>query len=616
MRRISLVVISILIVLGLGTATYAYVAHDRGLWPFATPQVPAAALAGSFADLLSDQTAVYALVDLANNDVNKVATNNPKLKANIDLIKQGWNRLTAEMQADLTKNTPEAGLLLSNILTHKLHFAFADNPNITKDLKQAESADTIDISVFGDLVVGIEVTGKDEATIIINKIKELIQKSSTEDATMKTEITEVMIKNQAVSKITGMATDSKIPSKELGITNLGDRMVIITSNLAVLEGMIDRNQNKSLPSLTNKTGFNILMSKITEPSWAVIYVDSEKQLRMQTALSSMSDQPEDESTKAMLAMQQDMLNNPYLKSQSVVAINLNDKGIHFVSYFKPTTPGAISGFKNTNQTLAGNLPEGALFYMENNDVVSQLSPVLEMMAFSIKTAVNSALEESGDVFKEWEQETGLSIKDDIAPLFSGDTALAVHPLNSPMFPVSLTFLSTVTDATKAKSSMEKITKVIMKQIAETAFSGLPPPDLEKEAVGGVTINSYGAMMPMEAMYNYAFMNSDKLLAISSSTAALKNILTTLQPNTPSLAKSTRYPELLKKQSSFSSISFIDVKGMVDLALPFITDMLPEETKVAFDKDVKPYLNLVNNISGYNVIMNDVVKSEGVIQIVE
>src|SRR3990172_5936474 len=155
MKRIQLLAISVLVVLGLGTGTYAYVAYDRGLWPFEVVQVPTAALAGSFADMLSDQTAMYMLLDLANADVNKVITINPKLKTNIDLLKQGWNRLTTEMQ---------------------------------KDLKQAELSDTIDVSVFGDIVIGVEVNSKDEANSMISKTKELIQKSAALDSTTKIEI--------------------------------------------------------------------------------------------------------------------------------------------------------------------------------------------------------------------------------------------------------------------------------------------------------------------------------------------------------------------------------------------------------------------------------------------
>jgi len=605
MKRIQLLAISVLVVLGLGTGTYAYVAYDRGLWPFEVVQVPTAALAGSFADMLSDQTAMYMLLDLANADVNKVITSNPKLKTNIDLLKQGWNRLTTEMQNGLNTKNPDAAMFLNNVLTHKVHFAFAANPNIAKDLQPAELSETLDISFLGDVVIGVEVNSKDEANSMISKTKELIQKSAALDSTTKIEITEIMFKNQPVTKISNVSTDPASPKIDFVLTNIGDRIAIATNNLIVLEGMIDRNQNKSLPSLTNKTSFNTLMSKITEPSWAVMYSDSEKQLQMQTALNALSDIP-----------QSTLLNNPYLKSQSVAAINLSNQGLHFISYFKPTTPGAVSGFRNANQTLANTVPEGALLFVENNDIVSQLSPILEMMAYSVNSYVNMAMGQNSDIFKEWEKETGLSIKDDIAPLFSGDTAFAMYPLNSPLFPVSVTFLSSLNDSTKAKNSMEKITQVIMKQITETAFADLPPPELQEEDVGGVTIHSYGALLPMEAMYNYAFMNSDKLLAISSSTSALKSIISVFGLSSPSLAKSARYPELLKKQSSFSNISFIDVKGIMGMIIPFISELLPEEQKIAFDKDVKPYLSLVNNVSGYSTVISDMIKSEGVIQIVE
>ncbi|OGC81587.1 MAG: hypothetical protein A2V81_04900 [Candidatus Abawacabacteria bacterium RBG_16_42_10] len=616
MKRIQLLAISVLVVLGLGTGTYAYVAYDRGLWPFEVVQVPTVALAGSFADMLSDQTAMYMLLDLANADVNKVITSNPKLKTNIDLLKQGWNRLTTEMQNDLNTKNPDAAMFVNNVLTHKVHFAFAANPSIAKDLKQAELSDTIDVSVFGDIVIGVEVNSKDEANSMISKTKELIQKSAALDSTTKIEITEIMFKNHPVTKISNVSTDPASPKIDFALTNIGDRIAIATNNLTVLEGMIDRNQNKSLPSLTNKTSFNTLMSKITEPSWAVMYSDSEKQLQMQTTLNPLSDLPQDASNNAMLEIQSTLLNNPYLKSQSVAAINLSNQGIHFISYFKPTTPGAVSGFRNANQTLANTVPEGALLFVENNDIVSQLSPILEMMAYSVNSYVNMAMGQNSDIFKEWEKETGLSIKDDIAPLFSGDTAFAMYPLNSPLFPVSVTFLSSLNDSTKAKNSMEKITQVIMKQITETAFADLPPPELQEEDVGGVTIHSYGALLPMEAMYNYAFMNSDKLLAISSSTSALKSIISVFGLSSPSLAKSARYPELLKKQSSFSNISFIDVKGIMGMIIPFISELLPEEQKIAFDKDVKPYLSLVNNVSGYSTVISDMIKSEGVIQIVE
>ncbi len=618
MRRISLIAISILIVVGLGTGTYAYVAYDRGLWPFETKQSPAISLSGNFPDLLSDQTAIYAYLDLANPDVNKVANNNPKLKSNIDLLKQGWSRLTAEMQADINKDNPDLNLFITNLLTHKLHFGLTYNPDMAKDVKAAENNEMVDLAAFGHITMGIEVANKEEAQSIINKLEEFIQKSgagSDDTGSGSLQINDVTIQNQPITKITAVNPDDPSQKAEFAITNFGDRLVVVTSDLKTMEDAISRNQNKAVASLTNKTTFLTLISKITEPQWAVFYADSEKTLQLQTSLSQMSDLSEDQSGQAMMQMQKDILNNPYFKSQTVSAINLSDKGIHFTSYFKPTTPGVISSFRNANQTLANIVPEGVLMFTENFDIVSQIAPMAELIAYSISQQINTALGKEGDVFKEWEQQTGISIKDDIAPLFKDNTAFVVRPLNSLLFPVSLTFLSNITDATKAKSSMDKITQVFMKQIAETAFSSLLPPDLKKEDISGVTINSYGEMMPGEAMYNYAFMNSDKLLAISSSTAALKDILNTLT-GTNSLAKSAKYPEFLKKQTSTANISFVDIKAIVDIALPFITDLMPEEEKASFDRDIKPYLNVFHNIAGYTTVMNDVIKSEGMIQMVE
>lgn len=636
MRRIGIIVLSLVIVLALGSGVYAYVAKQRQMWPFnSSPVASSLVTASSFSALLPTTTAIYAQLDLANSNVQTSLASNPALQKNINLLKTGLQQLGNSMLQNqigmMTQDTADQQKVGTQLI-NALQYLGSKKIDIAWDASDS-SVKTASQELPGSTLVAIESNSAEEAKETLTTIKSLLTQGN-ERATVQ----DIQVAGMPVSQVTVTTTTTEpdysaeliwpsegddstalptIPNKTTTkvtityILNLNNQFIVISTQKPAIEQLIQRSQTPTANNLKNDPTFTGLVSKLHGAQLATVYMDTAKYAQIAAQLSSAG-------TPEMAAMNQQMTNalleTPIYQSHSVFSFTLNDKGVYGESYMSFTNPQAASIYAgHTTTSFANATPDSALEFMEGNNFTQMASMILMPLMQSMNA--DPALAEGPmAALQSFEQSTGISLQNDIAPLFSQTTAISIDRSSSILMPVAMTILTQVPDQAKAMATMSKITKAIVTFAQESA--GVPLPEPTTAAINGVDVHSFGSLDGTETLYNYGFLKDGKTVALTTAQSAFKKLLETMAKPSTSLAQSTKYPELLKNQTAANSMIYLDIKGIVDTFIPLIRVAMPTEEGQAYDTEVKPYVEILNNFASYGVLDGNMVKSVMQLQLVQ
>lgn len=617
MRRSSIAVISLVIVVLLGGTAYGYMANQRSWWPFgnASPITALTNPLGRFVDLVPPEAVIYGHFDLNNaaNIATVMAT--PQLSASVQTIKQGWSKLITQVESEQPVPA-EAKALLELIGTHEVEVAlipkdisgnatkFADTTSIIAalTLKAGEDANQQMVAIKGGIKSGLKSN------------QDMVNTDSTVGAHTVTAI-----------KITDK-NDPSAPAQELFLTNLQNQLLVMTSDSGAMTQILNNSDSNNHASLSNQTSYPRLHSQLSSDQLITIYTNGEKQLQWQEALNkTLGVEQEPMMEEFNKKMQTALAGSNLLKYQAIIGINFTPKGLMMSGFTSFSNPETAKVYSNSNLVYNTLVPENALMYAEMHNITAPtalLAPLVQAIDESLSVAMN----ERTTVVAQIEQATGLSVANDLAPLFQENSAFAIIPHPLSMAPISISLLTQVSDTAKAQATMEKVTAALM----QSFNAGLDDADAEKvnqQTIGSATINSFGQLMPGDYIFNYTIRAKD--LFVSSSLEALKGLLAPTKP----LASSAVYPSFLKQAGQVNGTTFINVRGIVELVKPIMLDQLsmsamdfsdPEAdfeaqeqlARTQIETEVMPYLNIIRNISAFSRQEGELVRSDVLVQMVD
>ncbi|MBP6084786.1 hypothetical protein KA517_00940 [Candidatus Gracilibacteria bacterium] len=613
MKRILIVIVSVLLVVAIGGGAYTVVAKDRNWWPFGNNTVlfSPSNLVTILPDLLPADTAMYAHLDLNNPVVAQQVASNQQLAASVATLKQGLEKLTnkptdtnsSAVDGDLT---PELKAFLAEALQRDIDVALIYTPTATNSTAETVINDT-------KVIMAMEVQDENDATQQTLALKSTLKSLAGNPDSFTS--TDSMVGNQTVTTLSAVGSDSM--KQNIVMTNLQNKLLVVTNDMTTLTELLQRNQDKKLPSLTNQTSYSTLMNKISGPQFMTAYINGEKQMAWQNSMTQTSDMtPAERQLQTQLA--KDMSN--LSKSQSVIGGSFNTKGMLFTGFTSFADNTVTAKFQNSTPKFTANAPADSLLFVENTNIAGQLE-LFSAVFNGLNTLMTDDDTTQPNLMQQFEQTTGLNAARDLAPLFQKQSALAVHPVDSFFVPVAASLMTEVSNMTQAETTMKKLTDFVIKSFDSSM--GDPTVTTPGKAIeqtdGSNKIVSYGNLMGEEQpsgndyLYNYTLRAADQSLFVSSSLSALKALLTATAP----LQNSPSYPEFLKQAGAVNNVTFINVRGLVTLAKPFLDSMNSDETEQqAFEKDVMPFLNLVRNISSYSKADGELIRSDVQVQLVD
>lgn len=597
MRRIATIILTIVIVLGLGGGAYAYVASQRSWWPFGNSTMSTITSNG-FSNLVTKDLAVYAYLDLANPAV-AARVSNPALIQNINTIKAGFQKwgndfvqnTTAMVTDDVEKQKAQTEMVqaFQYISGKKIHIAW--------DNSMPTPAGTGELP--GNVIVGIEVNGYEDANQFLVTLKAFI---NNEDGGAAVE--ELVINNQPVSKI----GDRNNGSPTAFIANIGNKYLVITTNQPAMENVIARNHTPSPDDFAHNDTFVALANKITGAQLATFYIDNARYI---TALEGAAESDLNENEAKL---QKALLQSPLYRSSTITGVSLNDKGLIAESYTAFGDNQVAQQFANSSSSFANSMPNDTLFFEEGHNLTQMISLYVAPIMSILETDTSMNPEESPQaMIAAFEEATGISIQNDLAPLFTKTSALTVHRSESIIMPVAISLLTEITNRSGAETTMDKLANAL---IAQTSLEGgVAVSEPTTSEVAGVTVHSAGQLDGLESVLNYATTADGKNLLVSSSLNAVETILDIMKAPANSLAQSPKYPEILKNVPANNMIIYLDLRGILDAFAPLLTLTFDPEMAQMYNSEVKPYLDTLNNIAGYNTVEGNMMKSVLQVQLV-
>lgn len=599
MRRIATIILMTVIVLGLGSVAYGYVANQRGLWPFHNATITATT--SSFSNLVGKDLGAYGYFDLSNPDVLNKIGNNPELVRNVNLLKAGLKQLS---NTSLQESTPmvwaddatrqeistKSSELLDYLSSKKVHIAW--DPNITPAIQQDGQ------DVAAQVLLGVEINGADDASHTLVTLKSFLGESNQSSQ-------EIRILNQPVSVITSGSTTPQ-NTMSMYVTNINNKILLITQNQQVMESVIQRSMSESTENFANNPVFTSLLKKVTGPQLGMIYLDNKQYLAAVSALPlEGATQNQDELTSTLLT-------NPAYQSSNLSSFTLNDKGLYMEGYTAFDNPQFVTQFGNSSSSFATAVPNDTLLFEEGHNITQLFNVYVTPLLSTLENEFSTS-ESPIAAIEAFEDATQISIANDIAPLFTQTSAMALHRAESFLVPVALTILTEITNQASAETTMAKLANAMIATVSSE--TGVPLETPSSEAVNGTTIHSAGQFQGIETLLNYALIQNNKSLAISSSKQGITSVLDILTQPAISLARSPKYPEILKNAPASNSTIYLDIRGVVDGFLPLLSLSFDEETANLYATQVKPYLDVLNNFALYNTRDGDMWKSVAQLQLV-
>lgn len=311
------------------------------------------------------------------------------------------------------------------------------------------------------------------------------------------------------------ATLYHVPAGPVQITvALNDKMALITGSDAIAQQALDRAAGAGLDGSAK---FKKVTSQLPSGNLSFIYLDA------QTVFSDLYS-----STLFKQALSQsgssnnNLLTNQYTDGLGLT-IGTTPEGFLVYGYDtlladKETGDAKTMLSRSPNKnTILGAMPSSTIGFFNGQD----LSTTYDLIMNSI-TSAGTQGKQVTDAISNFEQQTGLSVKNDIVSLFKGEFALFVnsqsmtdHPKD---LPVGIGLMTAVSDKTAAQASLDKITAALEKgsngQIKfDSATSGSTT---YKAAALANTSSSY---LSMGIAGNYVFLSLDNQKAAPVITSA-------------------------------------------------------------------------------------------------
>lgn len=270
--------------------------------------------------------------------------------------------------------------------------------------------------------------------------------------------------NKLGTKLTGLGLTA--PTKEtykdatLYTFNLGIAQVVaglskdklfIGAGPNLVKAAFDQDAGKSL---AGKADFKTVTAKLPAESLTFAYLD------YQTIVKTVTNNPQVKSALASL----DTTSLDYTGSVGV-AFSTADEGFRVDAYqtiLPDKTPTAIADMlkKGANPNkLLNALPESTLAFMNSRDGASSY----DQFVAAIKTAGGTSGVDFDKSIADFEQKTGLSVKNDIVSLFGGEYGLFVTPEPSnKTVPVGFGLVTEASDTAGTQAKLDKIADAIAK----------------------------------------------------------------------------------------------------------------------------------------------------------
>ncbi|MBD0291285.1 MAG: DUF3352 domain-containing protein [Thermoleophilia bacterium] len=240
------------------------------------------------------------------------------------------------------------------------------------------------------------------------------------------------------------------------------------------------------------------------------------------------------------------------------AVVAEEDGLRLVAGAKAKVEGA----SNEESSLAGELPGGALAFFSGHGIGEQL-----------RGALRCASDASEDVTRglaQAELALGVSLDEDLLPLFAGETALAVYPAEGGAQagagrpPAAVLLATDVEDEARAREVADRLAAR-----ASAFLDGVTVTDVDIAGIRAKRVNVRG-----EASFFYAVF--DGKLVLSSSAEGIEG----LRGDGPRLDEDEAFSNARERAGApdeTSGLAYVDVARALRLALasPFGSDLPPD-----------------------------------------
>jgi hypothetical protein len=203
--------------------------------------------------------------------------------------------------------------------------------------------------------------------------------------------------------------------------------------------------------------------------------------------------------------------------------------------------------------LPKEVPAGALFYLDFNNLESSLSALREFLAQSMPDFDRD--------LARIEHEVGVSLEEDVFPLFSGESALYIRPS---LFIPEVTLVTHVEDEQAAMATVGKLVKALREYMPVLG-------DETEVQIGGVKAKE----VPLGAPVALCYAAFDGHLVVTTSREGIAG----LQEQDDRLADDSDFKDALDEAgvpSETTGFGYIDLKAAIPYVLGFMGDGVPPQ----------------------------------------
>jgi hypothetical protein len=316
------------------------------------------------------------------------------------------------------------------------------------------------------------------------------------------------------------------------VAAVGKGALLVASDTATLEQAIDAREG-SADSLADETAYKDTLAKLPKDNVAVGFVNGSSLAQLSTLAMAQAQAADSSLPLSQLGSLRSQLDA--LESLGL-SVGAEDTGfrVHAVALYDPDRAKALGLDTSTfTPTLTSNVPSTAFAYIG----FQNLGPMLEKALTSLGGSSGGLSQQLGAL----QQQTGLSLHDDLVPLLSNEHALYL----APGVPVTAALLLHPNSTAAAAVTLRKITRLLGSSAGLT-FSDSATGDGQTTTASGLTVGWHRA---------------GDLIAIS-------NDPTAGAPPTDSLADSDTYKRVAGEAGmpdKVSGVVYLDIPALLQLS---------------------------------------------------